>query len=147
MLVFGKFDLSTKFTVCLHWFLVRYCEILRIIKSDIHNSSYVLTTHGNCNTVALRFSLSIYCLFFTSKLHYKWFSYNDIIFIALKLHFLSYAYITNKNNVMIMFCFCSPLWSVFLLGQSYAIYLFHVVRFFMTLELRYTLARSNYEWK
>ena len=30
MLVFGKFDLSTKLTVCLHWFLVRYCEILRI---------------------------------------------------------------------------------------------------------------------
>ena len=82
--------------------------------------------------------------------------YNYVIYLFDVVTFLDNVRITLYSgtfeiNVIITLCLCSPLRYNFittqwrsLLCHNYVIYLFDVVTFLMTLELRYVLVRSNY---
>ena len=82
--------------------------------------------------------------FSTSELCCKCFSYNDLFVMTLGLRFLWYIYIRMKIMFQLHFVITFVIVMYFLLRHNYVIHLFDVLMFFMRLELRYILVRSNY---
>ena len=80
-------------------------------------------------------------------LYYKCFSYNDMFFINFGLCFFVGTFSLRMEITLQLRFFLFVIVTYFLLCCSYFIYLFDVVTFFMTLELRFILVRSNYIWK
>ena len=82
--------------------------------------------------------------FSASELCYKCFFYNDLFFMTLGLRFLWYICIGMEITFQLRFVITFVIVMYFLLRHNYVIYLFDVLMFFMRLELRYILVRSNY---
>ena len=95
-------------------------------------------------SLQLRFLFVRHCdvFFITSKLRYLLVRCSYVFYdVRITLYFSTFE-LRMKIMLQLRFVFVRHC-DVFLLRQNYVIYLFDVVTFFMTLELRYILVGSN----
>ena len=104
---------KVKFVLRNDYFTLGFQKYVFLIKSEYVIFSYVLTTLQ----LQLQLNYVLVCQFdvpfSASELHYKCFSYNDMVSVTLGLRFLWYVYITYGTNVAVTFRFSSSLWSIF----------------------------------
>ena len=125
MLAFATFELRTKSSFYLRWFLVRHCIVryfvllynyvnLGLKKYELLIKSDIRLFFFCTFQLRMEITLQFYCILVyqftkslsTSELHYECFSYNDIIFMTLGSRFCMVR-LHNVWNVTIILPFCS----------------------------------------